>query len=197
MMIRIDDSPPALLELLWIREAWGLASHGDQPPRLNTRPESETTPPEKWAELWPRLWSECLDHAVSGSDPRAIQRLLSTADGSPERATLLADIAGPSVQQAFGSAAFTTSFDAWLDQHHHEVNRRNAIPVDATPERLAIDALIPAWKNGLNRVITIPCVDTYTRIFEPETLLITDDTRQHPGKYAEALHRFSAGSRAG
>lgn len=48
----------------------------------------------------------------------------------------------------------------------------------------------PTWKARLTRLITIPCTGDYTRVIEKSALLITENTRQEPVRYAAALTTF-------
>ena len=192
MAISVESGANSLLELLWVREAWGLHPRGDNPPPLTNPPiflgRAEQAP--VWEEAWPGLWEECLRHTAHGADPRLLRRLHTTADGSLERAEILSELAGPNWRERFGVAAFDESFSAWQQTFYEELGKSNAVPLDATPERLALDALVPAWEAGLTRVVTIPCEGDYTRVLEKSAMLVTEETRQEPGRYAAALSAF-------
>jgi hypothetical protein len=60
-------------------------------------------------------------------------------------------------------------------------------PVEEGPERLALDALVPAWRAGLTKIVEIPCRGTFTRILGPRSILVTAETRADPDRYREAL----------
>src|SRR4051812_29976992 len=97
MVIRVDDSPHPLIELLWIREAHGLEPTGeDLPPRLLDDPDAEDVRTGRagvdadvrssWEQAWPRVWADALSHAGKDIDHAELfEQLRETADGSTER----------------------------------------------------------------------------------------------------------------
>jgi hypothetical protein len=194
MVIRVEDDPHALLDLLWIREAWGLEPTGDDlPPLLVATPEREADEPDpRWAAAWPSIWRACLAHAAAGREPGHVERLHRAADGSAERAELLARLVGPSWRVAFGEAAFTERHAAWTTARNEETiaRMRRHRPLDEEPERASLPALIPAWEAGLTTVIVVPVVGEYTRRVGPNALAVTALTRDDPARYAEALGTF-------
>ncbi|MFB2556418.1 hypothetical protein [Herbiconiux liangxiaofengii] len=189
MMLRIEDSPSALHELLWIREAWGLQPQGDDlPPLLAHPPEPVGLPaPEEWQRAWPDLWAACLAQAGRPHDPGLIGRLSDTSLGSEERARLLTELTGVSWRDRFGDEAFTSSFDAWSEAQRTAQHLRRPLAYDDTPERKSLDALIVAWQAGITEFVLIPCRGDFTRRLSPSTLLVTEATRNDPRRYAAAL----------
>jgi len=220
MSITVENGPLALLELLWVREAWGVQPQGDVPPLLRDAPAplgrtsradagaeagdgagAETrdgagdeagaeTRDGAWAAAWPDLWAACLAHAAVPPHPSLFMRVHATAEGSAERADLLRTLTGPRWRDRFGDLAFDDSFDAWRQARSDEVARASAVPLDASPERRALEALIPAWRAGLSTVITLPCAGEYARVVGASALLVTDETRADPGRYSAALATF-------
>src|SRR4051812_26560471 len=82
MVISVQDSPDALLSLLWVREAWRLEPDGDDlPPGLiNTptpvpEPARAAAPITTWRDAWPELWRAWLSHAARPDDPAAFAEL--------------------------------------------------------------------------------------------------------------------------
>jgi hypothetical protein len=195
MVIRVEDDPHTLLDLLWIREAWGLEPAGDDlPPLLVATPEREPDEPDpRWAAAWPDLWRACLAHAAAGRDPGLVERLHATPDGSAERAELLGRLFGPSWHGEFGEAAFTERHAAWTTARNEETSARmrQHRPLDEEPERASLRALVPAWEAGLTTVIVLPLVGEYTRRVGPNALAVTPWTRDDRARYAEALGTFA------
>lgn len=191
MTITIEDSPVALLELLWVREAWGLDPGSPSPPPLLAGPVRlrQAPGPAEWERAWPELWEECVLHAAVDAGP-ILQRLLSTADASPERAELLDSLLGPSWHRRFGDESVGEPFAAWQQERHGALLKTSAVPIDETPERRSLDALVPAWEAGLTKVVTIPCRGEYTRVVAESTLIITEADRREPDRYADALATF-------
>ena len=113
MMITVEDRPNALLELLWIREAFVLQLHGDDlPPLLSDTPAPvqnaaiSTGTRDEWEGAWPRIWHAAVAHAGPDLDPALLVEIQNTANGAPERAELLHRIIGPSWRDEFGESAF-------------------------------------------------------------------------------------------
>ena len=98
MVITVDDDANSLVELLWIREAWGLQPFGDDLPPLLVDPpdrrmkmnEDEELDIRAWQAAWSELWIAALRHAGSVRDPGLFEALGATADHSSERADLIA-----------------------------------------------------------------------------------------------------------
>jgi hypothetical protein len=65
------------------------------------------------------------------------------------------------------------------------------VAYDETPERASLDALIPAWRSGLTRLVTIPCRGEFTRRIGSAALLITEETRNDVARYTDALRSFA------
>ena len=59
-----------------------------------------------------------------------------------------------------------------------------------SPEHRDLEALIPAWRAGLTKIVTIPCRGEYTRKLGTNALLVTDGTRADSGLYRAALASF-------
>ena len=196
MMITVDDDPASLVELLWIREAWGLRPpHDDQPPLLVDSPgvptnENEALVIGDWEAAWPDIWRSVLRHAGEERDPGFFDAVRSTADGSAERADLIARITGPSWRDRFGEAGLDERYQAWRSSRFEErVAMRHASFADQ-PERRSLDALTAAWCRGLTKIVTIPCRGEFTRTIGEHTLIVTDATRGDADTYSAALRRF-------
>lgn len=194
MTLRIQDSPRALLELLWVREAHGLAPPDDDPPPKLVDTPSPATGPRvsaatrmEWESSWSQLWRDVVAHVGLDVDQRAFDRLQGTADASPERAELLRSIVGPSWRDRFGDTAFDDrSYREWQDRDRPDPRPRR---LEDTPERRDLDALIPAWRAGLTTVVTIPCVSAYARRVG-NVLVTTNAVRRSSDSYRRALSVF-------
>jgi hypothetical protein len=197
MQITVMDDSQALLELLWLREAWGLDPVGeDLPPRLVDTPSPvdgaarSAAPLGMWREKWPELWRECLHHSAEPLDLDALERLHASEPGSDERGRLLRELAGPSWREDVGLDALTEQIAQWMRRLSEQHVRRSRLPASEQPEHAALDALIPAWRSGLTTIVEIPCRGTYTRVIGSRALLVTSETRSDPARYREALAVF-------
>jgi hypothetical protein len=198
MVITVEDDSNALIDLLWIREAWDFRPTGDDlPPRLSdvsvgahARTESSDLI-ARWQAAWPSMWDACVHHSGVIQDGSAMfDRLQETADGSPERARLLTTLMGPSWRSEFGDEVFDDRYDLWNLARFEAESPRSTIPLDEQPERVSLTALIRAWRAGLAKIVTIPCQGSYTRVIGRHALLVTAETRGDPRRYSEALGQF-------
>lgn len=193
MVLSIEESPTALHELLWLREAWRLESVAapegvDLPPRLAHPPQPVGRPaPEWWSRAWPDLWSSCLAQAARTPDRSFPDRIAASRPGSDERARLLAELRGRTGRDRFGHDAFTVSYETWAEAHRTELSLRRPLTLDDTPERRSLDALIVAWRAGITSFVLIPCRGTFTRRVTPNALLLTEETRNDPRRFSAAL----------
>jgi hypothetical protein len=197
MVITVEDNPHALIDLLWIRETWNLRPVGDDLPPLlsdesvtvHVRPESSDWV-TRWREGWPSIWDACVQHEGLLHDAAMFDRLPETANGSPERAELLHALHGPSWRDEFGDEAFTERYETWNRARFEAQSRRRHLSADEEPERVSLAALIQAWRAGLGKIVTIPCQGSYTRVIGRNALLVTEETREEPRRYSEALKQF-------
>ncbi|GAB3264408.1 hypothetical protein [Arthrobacter pigmenti] len=198
MSITVEDHPSALLDLLWVREAYGLQPRGhDLPPALadSPAPVSDSTVPaatrSAWEEAWPRICNAAVAHAGAETDPRQVEELERSALGSVERAEVLQRLMGPTWRDEFGASAFDNySYDAWIREGMDRRLQKTARRFEDHPERRDLTALIPAWRAGLTRLVTIPCVGAFTQKISPHALLMTDATRENSDTYRRALNSF-------
>lgn len=198
MTITVDDRPHVLMELLWIREAYGLEPSGDDlPPLLVDAPVTARavalTVAERtaWEEAWPRVWRAAVGHAGREDDHAELERLRSSPMGSPERAHLFQQLIGPTWRGEFGDEAFDDpSYAAWSQRAWER--HRASIPgaLDEAPERRDLDALIPAWRSGLTRIVTIPSRGEFVGRISNHALLMTEAVRADSAAYRRALASF-------
>ncbi|WP_092966241.1 hypothetical protein [Agromyces sp. CF514] len=197
MLITVDDDPVALVELLWIRDAWGLhPDHDDAPPQLvdspgRPRDRAVEIDLEAWRGTWPALWDATLRHAGMIQDPALFDALRDTAGYSPERMTLLAQLTGPSWEDRFGNAGLE-SFQHWQALQFERRAATRSTSAEKQPERQSLDALVNAWRHGLTKIVTIPCHGSFTRVIGPHALLVTDETRADPDTFSAALWSFGS-----
>lgn len=197
MSLTIEDDPHALVDLLWIRQAWNLNPTGhDLPPLLSnfsTSAGAETLLSDKsadWQEAWPSMWLGCLEHAGQIRDPSMFEQLHQTANGSVERLDLLQKLSGPSWRTSYGDEAFTERYQTWNQAQFEMNSQRHIRSWDAEPERGTLAAVIPAWQAGMTKVVVIPCRGTYSRVIGQHALLVTAETRADNERYSEALGLF-------
>jgi hypothetical protein len=197
MVITVEDDSHTLIDLLWIREAWNLHPVGDDlPPLLSDASVSaqvESDAPAEfahWQYAWLDLWEACLNHAGLVQDARLFDQLPATANGSTERVEMLSRMFGPSWRDTFGDAAFTDAYQAWTRAAFLARVARHSQPLEEEPERASLEALIPAWRAGLSKIVVIPCRGTHTRVIGEHSLLVTAETRDDPQRYSEALAQF-------
>ena len=79
----------------------------------------------------------------------------------------------------------------WEEAFFEQLRARFSRPYDESPEWVALDALVPAWRSGLTKIVEIPCRGTFTRILGPHSILVTAETRADPDRYREALTLFT------
>jgi hypothetical protein len=191
-MMLIIDTPHTLLDLLWIRQAWGLRAQGDDlPPALTATPEPVTpaaraaAPVAEWEAAWPEVWAACVSHAGTPRDDDLFRRLRRTDLSADEHRALFLQLRGPSWRDRFGTEAYADGRRQW---ENSEVERQHSAQRDV--ERSLLDAVIPAWKAGLTKVVEIPCRGTFTRRIGPHGLLVTTETRGDEERYRQALSLF-------
>lgn len=192
MTITVTDDSESVMELLWVREAWGLHPAGDLPPLLVEPPTEVREAPDAvaWENAWSAMWDAVIRHAGGTIDPAGLQELITTPAGSPVRAELIAQLVGPTWRDRFGDAAFDDRHHAWTERLFQARAAARPRSLDEEPERRALDALVPAWRAGLTKVVTIPCRGEYTRVIGDCALLVTDTTRADPVLYSAALASF-------
>lgn len=196
MSITVEDRPHTLLELLWIREAYGLQPQSeDLPPLLLDTPDAvqsggsaETR--NEWEAAWPRVWHAAVTHAGKDSDPQLFDDLQTTADGSTERAELLHRIIGPSWRDDFGDGALDDSYSTWSQRGMTAHLATLPTQLEDQPERRDLPVLIAAWRAGLTKIVTIPCSGEFARKVGENALLTTAETRESSDRYRRALSEF-------
>jgi len=198
MQITVEDRPQHLGELLWLREAHGLHPEGDDhPPQLAETPKRAAIPVDDavratWEAAWARIWRMAAAHAGREHDPLLFDQLHETPAGSPQRGALLRGIVGPEWGDEFDRSVFQDpSHLDWEQTSMTAFTASRPHTLESSPERRDLDALIPAWRAGLTKIVTIPCEGEYTRKLGPHALLMTNASRADSDKYRRALATFS------
>jgi hypothetical protein len=197
MTIAVEDRPQQLRDLLWFREAHRLDPVGDDlPPLLTDTPAPATvdvddTTRAAWEQAWPRIWKGAAEHAGRETDTGLFDRLPHSAPGSPEREALLRAMVGPAWEQEFGRDVFDDrSYTNWADGSMAEFIASRPRALSDSPERRDLDALIPAWRAGLTKIVTIPCRGEWHRTLGPHGILMTDESHDDSAAYRRALESF-------
>ncbi|MFJ4160804.1 hypothetical protein [Microbacterium testaceum] len=197
MVISIEDRPHAADEMLWVRQAYGLDVEGDVPPLLTDTPAPaarELTEAERarWAAVWPSLWMSVIQHAGRPTDHAAMERLMDRDLPTEQRKTLLSQVMGPSWRSEFGEDVFEDpSYREWQERSFRAARSAARKPLDEQPERRDLDALVPAWRRGLERIVVLACRDPYARTVGPSALLVTAEVREESRAYRAALASFA------
>lgn len=186
MVISVDE-PNNILELLYIRSAWGIPSSVPVPP-LDPEPDHGassaplTANLNEWSGRWDRAWARAWEwysiaHRTQRPTPELLRAL--SAPGQP-------------LHPAFPPF--------WRAEHGEEGIDRDALaswtmlvrspgtmPLEMQPERVCLEALIPAWEGGLISVISLPYSGYYACRISPTHLVVSNVTRVDPDSYRRAL----------
>ena len=197
MVLGVESRPHQLLELLWIREAHHLERLGDDlPPVLAQTPapaahKIDDVTRVAWESAWTRIWSQALAHVGRDDDPSLLHRLADPALSADAHQSLMQSLIGPDWGGEFGRDVFDDpSWTEWNRRHVEEVLVSVSRPLRDSPERRVLDVLIPAWRAGLTKVVTVPCSGQYTRKLSSNALLVTDSIRSDDDSYRAALCSF-------
>ncbi|WP_150957914.1 hypothetical protein [Microbacterium testaceum] len=197
MLLSIQDSPHEAFEMLWVREAYGLEVSGDVPPPVLDTPAPaartlDRSERARWETAWTALWAPVIAHAGRPTDSAAMDRLMRSDLDAEERATLLAEVSGPSWRDEFGDDVFDDP--SYRDaQERAFAARRTARPhaFAEIPERRDVEALVPAWRRGLVQIVVLPCRGAYVRTLGAAGLLVTPEIRADSAAYRAALASFA------
>ena len=187
MTITIEDPPPFLSELLFVRSAWGLdpadVPHLDREPDPGTsarprRPAADELE-RLWLIDWKRAWTQFQDDPREGQipDENELRRIAESTDEELQ-ATYAAR---PSAIWYTGmdSDAANTWRTSLVDNYR--------TPLAGTPGWLALPALIQAWHHGIDTIIQLPYRGHYARQLSRRHLLVSRETRYNRDLYTETL----------
>ena len=197
MVLHVQFDEGALLDLLWVREAWRLEVAGPgTPPRPLELDEPELTAEGlrrdkgEWERAWMELWEAALARLVRRRRPGAFDAMAASVVDALTDEEVQALWDGESWRSRFGDAAFTAGYDAWMDRLRGRRDRMHELPLELHAQRQALDELVPAWRRGLTTMVTIPCFGTYTRTLGDDTLLLTEPAHDDVDQLRAALRRF-------
>ncbi|WP_279366140.1 hypothetical protein [Microbacterium testaceum] len=113
-------------------------------------------------------------------------------DSRQQRKTLLSQVMGPSWRDEFGDAVFADpSYREWQERSFEAGRSAAPRPLDEQPERRDLEALVPAWRRGLERIVVLACRGPYVRTLRSSALLVTTEVRDESGAYRAALASFA------
>ncbi len=197
MVLHVQFDEGALLDLLWVREAWRLEVAGPgSPPRPLELDEPELTAEGlrrdkgEWERAWMELWDAALARLVRRRRPAAVDAMAASIVDALTDEEVKALWDGESWRSRFGDAAFATGYDAWIDRLQARRDRMHELPLELHAQRQALDELVPAWRRGLTTMVAIPCFGTYTRTLGDDTLLLTESAHEDVDQLRAALRRF-------
>lgn len=170
MRISVEERNRSLLELLFVRSAWGLVL--DEPAlepvpdpgvsELPAAPDTQTWE-TRWREAWSRAWDALLQSSPS----------TSTSDRRP--LTWIEQFGSDGIDQR--------ALVDWLDGFMPDLSAA----LDSRPERRNIAALRGAWESGLEAIVVLPYRYPYAERISIRYLVVSSGVRQDPDRYAEAL----------
>jgi hypothetical protein len=169
MVIHIDNSPRNFTALLFIRHAWGIAGDLDIP-RATPLPDPgdsllpETASAELWEERWRSEWELAWEWFSIDPDRRPGTPAYWMTEYGPQ------GIDGEALRR----------WEASVQPTH------GGVPLEQTPERLSLPALVDAWRTGLDRLVTLP-LDGYFARRIGRYLILSDETRDDPASFTRAL----------
>ncbi len=183
MMIRVNDGPKHLTLLLFVRQAWSLANDMGIP-QLEPAPDfgDSQMPASADAATWDKRWQKAWHQAWSWYE-------IEEPTHHPTPAELR-----ESEDPSQGLNQFVPPF--WTKQYEWEGLDRDAyhaweqsltpkFPQDAEPRSL--QALIPAWKSGIDTIIVLPYKGYFAQRLSRRHLVVSADVRHNPDDYSRAL----------
>lgn len=151
MSLQLDGLPHHILELLYLRRAWGIAADIALPgldPLPQTGASKLPCDPEKflWEVRWKKKWKQVWNAQVAGQFRVPGTAILSTGSGTGRY---------PEFWRAeFGVSGFDQeAFEGW-EQHIHESFGRQLL--QAAHHEQVEPVIIAAWERGLKHVTALP-----------------------------------------
>ena len=186
MLISIDE-PHSLVYLLFVREAWSLVvddvPHIEPVPAVgaSARPAGvdADAAADQWRHEWARAWAmfEPLDRAVREPDAETARLLKELSDEE------LAVATSPLPSDYWSTGIDGDAFGLWSAA----IQDDHTVPLEQHPERVCLDALIPAWRTGLTRIVQLPFTGYFARRINSGTLVVSRATRHNADWYRRAL----------
>jgi hypothetical protein len=180
------DAPNNILELLFIRSAWGIVLELRLPALVPAPFGGSSSPPsdvgiEEWSQRWHQLWGRAWLW-YERWDESHIQAEKLRLSESPARFN-------PEFQPPFWEVEYghdgidREALAAWREQLRLLEGRS----MKKEPERVCLPALIPAWQSGLTTVITLPYAGYFAERILKTHLVVSNQTREDPDSYSRAL----------
>jgi hypothetical protein len=192
MVIRVEDAPPDLCELLFVRDAWGLSIPEVPPIDGAIDAGASLRPPIPMAEL-ERLW--LADWNLAWEHYDVTSRVVEVPDEA--RLREIAETADEELHERFWATTPIwrdgMDVDACWAWRTALAESTRPVSYDETPERKSLAALIGAWELGLVSIIQLPFEGDYSRRLNSECLVVSRHTRATPLLYGRALDRFRDG----
>lgn len=185
MMIRVNDHPQHLHQLLFVRHAWSIAADADIPelwPVPDTGSSRLPDPPgaavweDRWRTAWKRAWDwfNIEDH----SHPELVTPAFIREATKPGQG--LNPLIPPFWAAEYGMEGVDfPAFSRWDS---------SLLPDFPSPaERRNLPDLIPAWESGMDTVIVLPYAGYYAQRISRRHLVVSAVTRNEPESYRRAL----------
>jgi hypothetical protein len=79
-------------------------------------------------------------------------------------------------------------FQSWINEVQLHITPPNPTSLALQPEMVCLEALVKAWKQGLNTIVVSPIRGEFFDRVTPEVLIVSHSTRSDPRAYNEALN---------
>lgn len=171
MQIFVEERDRTLLELLFVRNAWGLlpaepALEPSPDPGASARPVTPDRPTweARWRNAWELAWADQLA-AQPGVPTHPFHR-------------------SPSWTEKLGEDGIDIDALArWLDSLVPDLRT----PLESRPERRNVAAVEGAWESGLDTIIVLPYRGYFAERVSDRHLVVSAAVRNDPIRYAKAL----------
>ena len=187
MAISVDRCPAHLSLLLFVREAWRLDGIEEipalaAPPNIGDSELPRSPDADEWDERWKSAWVRAMDwYEIEDTKHIHPTSELMKTQSLPGRG--LHPAIPPSWSDEYGFEGLDKSaFIHWFNKV-----RDVGVPVEPSPERISLAALIEAWNTGLETIITLPFRHHFAKRLTPRHLLIADSTHSDPIQFSQAL----------
>ncbi|PSL37485.1 hypothetical protein CLV49_1092 [Labedella gwakjiensis] len=184
MQIGIDQ-PFDLVALLYARHVRGL--HVDDLPPIDPVPDAPVDPVDdgersdverRWRRDWARAWERFAPPSTVVREP------------DDETARALAELTDEELWEWASGASEpwvrdgdSADFGAWRSSQRKD----HRLPLAEHPERVCLDALVPAWRSGLRTIVELPLRGFFADRVGSTHLVVSHATRHDPALYRRAL----------
>jgi hypothetical protein len=193
-MVLSMDTPQHVIQLLYLRTAWGLRT-ATEPPHLDPEPGRSAPPssmsPEEWARRWDIQWALAWDWY------RTAQRDVKLGDVTPQRLrdldrSSLDPVFAPTWLSRHGNDGF--DHDAYRAWHHRVTFTPHGRLLDHRPLDQSMRAVTAAWRTGLDTILILPYAGKYAERITARHLVVSDTSWQTIACREHALALPIAGS---